>query len=96
MVWACRGASRSAARGGRGACRISANDLSSRSTTLKRGSQPLDQVGFEQQGVGLGPGGDELHGRASAGTMRADAVGVEAALGVLARTRFFSERALPT
>ncbi len=38
------------------------NDLSPRSCTLKRGRSWLDQVGFEQQRLGLGRGRDDLYG----------------------------------
>jgi ribosomal protein L30/L7E len=44
--------------------------------------QRLDQVDLEQQGVGFGAGGDELH-RARRVDHVGDAVGVEAALRVL-------------
>jgi hypothetical protein len=44
--------------------------------------QRLDQVDLEQQGVGFGAGGDELH-RPRGVDHVGDAVGVEAALGVL-------------
>jgi hypothetical protein len=56
--------------------------LSSRISTLKRGLQPLDQIGLEQQRFGLGAGGDELHVR----RLRdhpGDAVGMTAALRVV-------------
>jgi hypothetical protein len=44
--------------------------------------QRLDQVDLEQQGVGFGAGGDEHHGPRGVDHV-GDAVGVEAALGVL-------------
>jgi hypothetical protein len=44
--------------------------------------QLLDEVGFQQQGLGLGRGDDQLH-RPGLGHHQADALGVETALGVL-------------
>ena len=44
--------------------------------------QLFDEAGFEQQGLGLGGGDDQLH-RPGQGDHQADALGVEAALGVL-------------
>ena len=45
-------------------------------------AQPLDKIGFEQQRLDLGAGDDELHRRRLA-HHPADAVGVEAAVGVV-------------
>jgi hypothetical protein len=49
---------------------------------VEAGLQLLDQVDLEQQGVRLGPGGDELHGPRQV-DHQGDALGVEPALGVL-------------